>query len=581
MNITGSVITAISAGISTLQQTLSRLPETQTILVSISFIIVIAAIFALIFKVLRQELIPAYIITGLIIGPLILGLVKNTVLITGLAEIGVAFLLFVAGLEISMPKLKETGKSALIAGFFQIVIISVATFFISTALGFPRIESICLALILTFSSTVLVVKVFADKHELNTLHSRIAISILMLQDIIAVLALAMLSNQFTAPFIYAALLKLPLIILVAFFLSLTILRPLFKFSSKSTELLFIVSLAFVFLFSAFAHYLGLSIIIGSFVAGLAIANMPYRLEIESKIRPLRDFFAIIFFVSLGMLLTSFDISALIIPFIVFLALVIVAKPIITTLIVRLTGYKTRTSTLTGFSLAQISEFSLILALQGLVLGILSQATFNLVIMIAIITMALTPYAIKSCSFFSSFLGKIGIEKIQVTREKGYRSKTKKTVLLLGCHRMGTVFLKQLSRFKHKILVIDFNPTIIHALKKQQVSCIYGDVANTELLEQLPLSKIKVAISTIPNKENNMLMIEYLKKKKPDIFVVVTAEKIHDALEFYNVGADYVILPYFESAEKSIELIKKLTKKDFTKVKKQQIAYLYDLHRFLY
>lgn len=580
----------VSNGISSLQKSLSTLPANQAILISIGTIIVVAAVFACISKILKQELILGYILAGLIIGPLVLGLVRNTSLISALAEIGIAFLLFVTGLEISASKLSET-KSSFFAGLIQIIVIGAATFFVSRALGFALIESFYLALIIAFSSTIVVVKLLTDNNELSTLHGRIAVSILVLQDLAAIIALAILSSSFSTSFIITALLKLLLIMLIAFFLNKTVLGPLFKFASSSTELLFLVSIAFVFLFSGLAYILNISIVIGAFIAGLAIANLPYKLEIENKIRPLRDFFAIIFFVSLGTWLTTFDLTKTILPFIIFLAFVIVVKPFITAAAVRILGYKTRTSILSGISLAQISEFSLILALQGLLFGVLLQETFNMIVLIAIITMALSPYLIKASSLvygktasLFNFLDGITIYKDK--EEIGHRTRNKKAVLLFGCHRMGTIFLKALSHMKENLMVIDYNPDIIRALTKQNISCIYGDSRNDEILECLPLKDVNIAISTIPDINDNILLIAKLKQANPKIFTLVTAEKIHDALKLYNLGADYVILPQVISGEKGLDIVKDAEKisqnrEKFTKIREEHVSYLKDLHRFLY
>jgi len=578
------IINAVTQGASSLGAVLNQAPESQSILINIGIIIIIAAVLAIILRLLKQETIPAYILAGLIIGPLVLGLVTDAILISALAEIGIAFLLFVAGMEISFKKLKETSTGSLIAGFFQIVIMGVATFFITNSLGFGRLESFYLALILTFSSTILVVKLFADKYELNTLHARIAISILLIQDIVAIFALSILSGKFSNIFIYLALLKVALLLLIAFFLNKTIIKPLFNFASKSTELLFIVSIAFVFLFSAMSYILGVSIIVGSFIGGLALANLDYKTEIVSKIRSLRDFFAIIFFVSLGMLLTSFNIASLIIPLIILLALVLIFKPLLTSLFVRLSSYKARTSALTGFSLAQISEFSLILALQGLLLGILAQETFSVVVLVAIITMALTPYLLKASStLYSKSIGALNfIEKLPTSKEKTkYKFQKKKTVLLVGAHRMGSVFIKKLDKLKHRILAVDYNPEIVKALERKNISAIYGDIGNIEIFNHLPLAKLRVVICTVPKKDDNILVIRYFKKLLPKVFVTVTAQKIDDALEMYKEGADYVIMPMVVSAESAIDNIIKMNKWQFRKLKKEEIKYLRDLHKTLY
>lgn len=590
--ITGSAISFLNTSISSFQHSISTMTSgNQTVLISLATIIIVAAIFALILKLLKQELIPAYILAGLVIGPLVLGLVKNSSLITALAEIGIAFLLFVAGLEISSQKLKETSY-AFIAGLFQIIIIGFATFFISIGFGFTRLEALYLALILAFSSTIIVVKLLADKRELNTLHARIAISILVLQDFIAIIALAILSSsasQYTGSFMIIALVKLVLIVLIAWFLNKTILNSIFKFASSSTELLFLVSIAFVFLFAALAYFLNLSIVIGAFIAGVALANLPYKVEIESKIKPLRDFFVIIFFVSLGTWLTSFNINKDVLVFIIFLALVVIAKPFITAFIIRMFGYKTRTSILSGLAIGQVSEFSLILALQGLLLGILSQTTFNIIVLVAIITMALTPYLIKSSAFIHSKSASLFsfMDNMPVHREIiGHKTDTKKTIILFGCHRMGSIFLKTLGKMKENILVVDYDPEIIRALTKQDIACIYGDTGSADVIEALQLKHVNVAISTIPDIHSNSLLIKKLKLLNPDIFVLVTAEKIHDALRLYEVGADYVILPHVISGEKSLELIKDVekfssNKGKFRKTREEHIKHLEELHRFLY
>jgi hypothetical protein len=368
---------------------------------------------------------------------------------------------------------------------------------------------------------------------------------------------------------------------VAFILNKTILKPLFRFSSKSPELLFIVAIAFLFLFAALSYFLGFSIIIGSFIAGLALASLYYKTEIESKIRPLRDFFAIIFFVSLGMLLTSFDIKQVLIPFLIFIALVLIAKPIIIAFFVRIVGYKRRTSALAGFSLAQISEFSLVLALQGLLLGFLTQEIFTTVVLVAIVSMAITPYLIRgSTKLYSKTIGLLWlIEKLPTFREKTkYRGGEKKTVLLIGCHRMGSVFIRKLKRVRHKILIIDFNPEIIKSLENKNISAIYGDISNVEILNHLPLKKLKVVISTVPRKEDNLLIINYFKKLLPKVFVAVTAQNVDEALNMYKEKADYVMLPFVTTAERSIDMIKKLNKWQFRKLKKEHIKYLRELKK---
>jgi len=361
----------------------------------IGFILIIATVLAFIAKFLKQPLIPAYILTGLIIGPFF-GLITNSDIITTMSEIGIAFLLFIVGLEINIKRLTDVGIVSTIGGLTQILIIFTASFIISVFIGFIQIEAFYLALIIAFSSTMIVVKLLSDKKELDTLHGRIIIGFLLLQDIIAIFVLSILTtlSEFSFLILFFSIIKGIIVFLIAAFTGKYIFPKIFTFAAKSRELLFITAISVSFLFSILFNLMGFSIAIGAFVAGVTLANLPYNIEIIGKIKPLRDFFSVLFFVSLGMglLLSSFE--GILKPLIIFLILVIVIKPLVTMFICSYFGYKKRTSYLTAISLAQISEFSLIIAAQGLLLGHISQEIFSLTVLLAVITIGLTSYFIK-------------------------------------------------------------------------------------------------------------------------------------------------------------------------------------------
>jgi Kef-type K+ transport system membrane component KefB len=552
----------------------------QSVLVSISLVVIIAAILALISKLLKQELILGYILAGIIIGPLVLGLVKDTSLIKQLAEIGITFLLFAAGLEMSIKKLKGRISPIILTCIIQLISVVIVSFFVLIAFKFSRIESLWLGIAISISSTVVVTKILADKNELNTLHARLIMGIMLVQDIIAILALAILSKNFSLSIILVSLLKLVALILFAFLLNL-VARPLFKKAASSSELLFIFSLAFLFLFVFLSYALGLSIAIGAFIAGILVANTPYKIEIESKTKSLRDFFSIIFFVAIGMWLTNLS-SQILLPLIPILLILIIIETLMTALPLRLSGYKTRTSLQVGFAFAQISEFSLILMLSALTLGIISQNAFDLIILATVVSMAITPYTMKLATpLYSVFNSIFKFIKVPTNKEISKNISGKKTILLIGCHRMGSIYLKNLEKYKDKILVVDFNPEITESLEKQGISCIYGDTRNYEFINQIPSQNLKIILSTVPCKEDNLVIINHFKKVSEDIFVVVTAQIIDDALEFYDAGADYVILPAIISAEQSLDIIKKTNKREFKKFKQEHIKYLKELHRILY
>ncbi|MEM4318608.1 MAG: cation:proton antiporter [Candidatus Pacearchaeota archaeon] len=558
---------------------LQTLTQSQTVLISISLIIIIAAILGLISKLLKQELILAYIITGIVLGPLVFGLIKDKALISGFAEIGISFLLFIAGLEMSIKKLKEIVGISIISGIIQVAAVAAASFFLLISFGFYKIEALWLGIAIAFSSTVVVLKLLADKNELDTLHGKLIIGIMLAQDIIAIVVLAILSKEYGLTSISFNLSKLLAFFVFSFLISKPV-QIIIKKSSNSGELLFLISLAFLFLFSSIAYFLQFSLAIGAFAAGLILANTPYKLDIEAKVRPLKDFFSILFFVMIGMWLTSIS-KGILLPMLPLLFILIFVEPLVTALVLRIRGYKAKQALDVGFAFAQLSEFTLIVALTAVSVGVITQRAFDLIVLVAVISIALTPYTMKlSKLFYSSFkiFDKI---KLPLLREIGHISHGKKTVLLIGCHRMGSIFIQQLEKIKHKLLVIDFNPEIVRALERKGISVVYGDIADIELLNLLPLQNLKVVISTIPTKEHNLLLVHYFKKAYPNVFIAVVAQRIDDALELYESGADYVILPLITGAEHAIEIIKKLSKKQFKNLKKMQIKHLQELHRILY
>ncbi len=404
--------------------------------------------------------------------------------------------------------------------------------------------------------------------------------IMLVQDIIAIAALAILSREGSIWPVLFALLKLAGLVLLAFILN-KVIKPVFKKAASSTEILFIVSLALLFLFVFLSYILGLSIAIGAFIAGILVANTEYKIEIDSKTKSLRDFFAIIFFVAIGMWLTNLS-KEVLLPLIPILFILLFVQTIMTMLPLRLIGYKVRTGLKVGFAFAQVSEFSLILMLSALNLGIVSQNAFDVVVLAAVISMAATPYTMKLAGHLSEFFERMfSFIKTPEHKEFSKEIQGKKTILLIGCHRMGSIYLKNLEKYKDKILVVDFNPEIAEGLEKQNISCIYGDTSSHEFLNKIPIKYLKIALSTIPSKEDNLLIIKHFKKISDGIFVVVTAQRIDDALEFYDAGADYVIMPAIISAEQSLDMIKKTNKSEFKKLKKDHIKYLKELHRILY
>jgi len=561
---------------------ISSLALNTNILFDIGIILIISTFFAYILKIIKQPLIPAYVLAGILIGPYFLRLITNVSEITILAELGIAFLLFMVGLEIDLKKLKDVGFISLIGGSVEVIILFSIGFFVAFIFGFVPLEAVYLGLVLAFSSTMVVVKLLSDKRELGTLHGRIILGMLLFQDIIAILALSILSNENMGFFlIISSLVKGVGLFILAWLISKFILPELFKFSAKSQELLFLSAVTVVFFFALFAYSIGFSIVIGAFIAGLSLASLPYNFDIAGQIRPLRDFFATLFFVTLGIQLNFNELNNVLIPLIILIIVILLFKPLIIIFFTSLFGYKKRTSFFTGLNLAQISEFSLILIAQGLILGHVSQELFSLTVLAAVITMVTTSYFIQHGNKIYLWLDKKirFLEYLPTHRERlEYISKDRKRdIVLFGCHRMGSVFLKHLKSVVKNIFVVDYDPEIIKQLIREQIDCMYGDLLNEEVLNKINFKNVKVIISTIPDLEDSIYLLDYAKNINKDVVIITTANYMDDALEMYKNKADYVIIPKIVSGDIISNVLKGIIKNKISikKIRDDHIHHLLD------
>jgi Kef-type K+ transport system membrane component KefB len=545
----------------------------ESVFLELGVLIIAASIIAYIIKLLKQPFVPAYILTGLLLGP-VLSIVTDKALIVSLSEIGIAFLLFIVGLEIDLTKIKDVLGIATIGTAIQVVLIGGIGLGVSFLLGFQFVEAIYIGLVLAFSSTMVVIKILSDKKELTTLHGRIIVGMLLVQDIFAILALSILTSldNFSMMIFFISILKGVLLFVIMYVFTVYIFPFVFHFAAKSQELLFIMAIATCFSFSIIFHEIGkfilfdlslfvnvppdvaeillpgFSIAIGAFAAGLSLASLPYKLEIEGKITPLKDFFSILFFVSLGVELDLGQIKTLLLPLAIFLLLVLLLKPLIIIVISSVFGYKKRTSFFTGAYMSQVSEFSMIIVMQGLVLGHISQSIFSLTVLLAVVSIAITSYADKLDEFYDKiskwfdWTDKIPsyAEEIEYVPEK----RDKIEVILIGYDRIGFSVFKKLREMKKNFLVVDYNPEVIKKLAEQKMHCIYGDISDHEVLSRLDFSQAEFVICTTPNERNSLRLIKRAKEINKRIIVFVTAHHVDDALKLYDAGADYVILPHF-------------------------------------
>ncbi|PIN87285.1 hypothetical protein COV19_00175 [Candidatus Woesearchaeota archaeon CG10_big_fil_rev_8_21_14_0_10_44_13] len=547
----------------------------------IGIMFIIATIGAYIAKLMKQPIIPVYIFAGILLGP-ILGLITGSDVIKTMSEIGIAFLLFIVGLELNINKLRDTGVAAIVMGVLQVILVALTGFWVAVMLGYGGIEAIYIGMILSFSSTMVVVKLLSDKGELETLHSRIVVGILLIQDVIALFALSTLITLkgISAAFILLSLAKAAALIVLAYLSSKYLFPSIFKKAAESQELLLLLSLGICFLFSILVSYIGFSIAIGAFIAGISLANLPYNIEIVGKVRSLRDFFVTLFFVSLGLGVVLSSFSRIMIPLAAFLVIVLIFKPLVLMIISALFRYTKRTSFLTAISLVQISEFSMIIAAQGLASGYVSNETFSLMVIIAVITITITSYMIKfESGIYEKFSRPLALFDVKETCEnlQYLPQELKYDVVLVGYDRIGYNIFKMLTKQKKSFLVIDFNPDIIKRMISRKIQCIYGDIGDSEILNRLDLRKTELVISTVPDIKDNTFLLKKVKRENPRAIVYLTASVIEDALILYREGADYVILPYFLGGEKVSTLIEE-TQGDYRKVSLTKLEQINELKK---
>jgi Kef-type K+ transport system membrane component KefB/voltage-gated potassium channel Kch len=550
----------------------------------IGMMIIIATVGAYLSKYFKQPLIPAYIIAGIIIGP-IAKLITSTGTITTLAEIGIAFLLFIVGLEINFNRLKNVTNIAVVGGTIQMLTLFIAGFIVANLLGFSHIESFFFGLIITFSSTMVVVKLLSDKNELDTLHGRLVLGFLLMEDIMAIFAISFLTtlSQFSVINLYISIVKGVLVVMIAYLSSKLLFPQLFKFAAKSREILFLASVSTCFVFALLFKSMGFSIIIGAFVAGVILGNLPYHIEIIGMVTPLRDFFAIIFFVSLGMELVLDSIYAILPTLLIFLAIILLFKPVLTMVICSLFAYKKRPSFLSAMTLAQTSEFSLIIIAQGMILGQVSKNIFTFTIVLAVATIAVTSYLVKyEDSIYRKLSGHLKIfEKLRDSKHHHYEylpeKETDYEIVLCGYNRIGYSVVNTLKRLKKKFLIIDFNPETIRNLMEEKVPCLYGDAGDLEVLKRINFKRVKMLISTVPNKHTNLYLIKKVKQMSRKTLILVTGSQIEDALELYDRGADYVILPHLLGGD-HVSLMMQEIGGDIRKVIKTKITHIKELQK---
>lgn len=517
-------------------------------------ILLLAALLGGIGQLLKQPLIVTFIALGILVGPSVLDIVHSKENIHLLAEMGIAVLLFIVGLKLDIRIIRSVGRIAALTGLGQVVFTSAIGYLIGLGLGFSMLHSFYIAVALTFSSTIIIVKLLSDKKEIDSLHGQIAVGFLIVQDIVVILVMIVLSaigqeGEVSLMADVGRTLLVGGVMLAATIAAMKWVIPgLSHFLARSQELLVLFAVAWAVSLAAIGEILGFSGEVGAFLAGVSLASSQFKDVIGSRLVSLRDFLLLFFFVNLGANLDLAVIGAQVPAAFVFSMFVLVGNPIIVLVIMGLMGYRSRTGFLAGLTVAQISEFSLIFAGMGLTVGHIDEETVGLITLVGLITIGLSTYLILYSHQIYGFIAPaLGIfERRNPTRENDFVEPVagRHDVIILGLGRFGGQIAEKLeSHPTISYLAIDFDPQVVRQWQAMGRPVIYGDLEDPGLLEHLPLKHAQCIISTVTGAEPSMQLVKGLRRHGFDGRIFLTANTRKDAELLAHCNADEVLLPH--------------------------------------
>jgi Kef-type K+ transport system membrane component KefB/CheY-like chemotaxis protein len=567
----------------------AHLPVAEHLLAAIGVSTIAAALLALLARRVGQPLLLGYIIAGALLGPQLgLGIIQDREAIDLIAEIGLILLLFIVGLEINVREIARAGRAIGVSGALQ--------FPLCVALAWPLIgrvtgadagplDRLYLGVALGMSSTLIVVKLLSDKFELSTFGGRVTLGVLVFQDLWAIVFLALQPNLHDlAP---TALLSSAAagvgLVGAAVALSRFVLPQLFRFIAMSTELMLVTSMAWCFLVSGAAGWLGLSTAMGALVAGMVVAAFPYSTEVIGRLGGVRDFFITLFFVALGLKIPHPTVRIVLIA-LGLAVFVVVSRQVVLIPMLKLLGLDTRTSAVVAINLGQVSEFSLVIMAIGADLGHVSPTAESLVLFTMLLTSLGSTYTIifnhTLATWLTQVLERLGFRSWQTTapaEPAAHTAESPYRICLLGVAREGIAFLEHLDRvspeLKAFIVAVDFNPETLERLAARGFECHYGDISNAETLRHAGLNRATVVVSSISDwmlkGTSNLRILREVRLMAPSAQVIVSADTMAGADRLYAAGADYVLLTPVLAAEHLFDLLNPATTSTIPEARKRQ------------
>ncbi len=553
--------------------------DISNLFTQISLVFVLGTALAFVMRSLRQPPIIGHILTGLIAGPIALNIIRDKEGFEVFSTLGVALLLFIVGLELSVKIISRLGRVVFITTVSQISVIVAISAAVARLLDFGRLESVLIGVCLAMSSTIIIISLIHNKKETTRLYAQIAIGILLLQDVVATLAKVLLAGKGQSGSlsqIGGLALKGALLCLILFILSAYVLPRISKQIQSSKDFLLVFSLGWALGFGVLFTWAGFSVEIGALLAGVSLASLPMAKEMSSRLRPLRDFFIIIFFITLGQALVITDIGQFVVPIVLFSLIVVLVKPLAVLLTLGVIGYTKRASFKTAASLSQVSEFSLVFIFAAVQGNYVRPEIQTIISIIALVSFAVSAYLIK----YDDELYDLTARHFKLF-ERHFNGSDRKgisvhyPVIIFGYRKGGAEFIRTFNAMNKRFAVVDYDPEAIESLERQNISYYYGDAADTELLEEVNLEKAKLVVSTIGDFETNEFIASWLEAHNREAAFIASADSADQAAQLYELGAAYVMIPHFVGSEKMSNFLKRsgFKKSEFRKFREKHLLYL--------
>lgn len=530
-----------------------------SILYDILIIFGLSLLVGLLFNRIRIPPMIGFIVAGVIAGPYALSLIHSPEQVDVLAEIGIILLLFSIGLEFSFRQLWEIKDMVLKGGAIQVSLATVLTIAIALLVNRPWHEAVVLGFVVSLSSTAVVLKILHDRGELDSPHGKLALGILIFQDLVAIpmmMAIPFLAHAgggFGDP-LYLILVKdlllVAILVAAAKWVMPWLLFQVAKTRSSELFLLFVVSVCFGVAW--LASFAGLSLAMGALLAGLLISESEFSHQAISRIVPFRDIFTAFFFVSIGMLLdVGFFLDNVGIV-ILFLAIVLGVKFITAAAAPAILGYQMRTIILTGIALAQIGEFSFIITRSALGFGILSHGAYQIFLIVALATMALTPFLISGGpSVAGYFCSHSFIQRLFPARCRWLPAEERVSrsghLVIIGFGVNGQNLARAARMGGIGYTIIDMNPDSVRKARRSGESIIYGDATTDGVLDHAGIDTARIAVVAINDPVATRRITGMVRQKNPGITLIVRTRYLIEVPVLREIGADEVIPEEFETS----------------------------------